>query len=165
MNKSTIKLTDSDGQTHVLDSEKIEIANHYYKDLYGSKETNQQAQTKILKNLPKIPTDLRKRLDQSFTLKEVEEVISQCNGVSAPGPNGITGAFFKHFKHLIAPILLKLFNTIYTHGDMPKSTRQSEIILIFKKGGKMTSKTTAQSPYSTSTTSYSLAFLQTARKQ
>ena len=73
-------------------------------------------------------------LNKPFTLDEVINSITSMPLGKAAGIDGIPSEFFKATKNEIAPILLNLFNNVFTSGIIPSSWKSSVIVPIYKSG-------------------------------
>ena len=78
-------------------------------------------------HLPKLNQDKISKLNRPITAKELETVIKSLPTEKSPGPDGYNSEFYKTFKELLLPILLKLFHTIETKGTLPNSFRRLQI--------------------------------------
>ena len=58
------------------------------------------------------------------------------------GPNGFTGKFYQTLREELAPILLKLFQSIAEGGRHPNSFYKARITLISKPDKDITNKET-----------------------
>ena len=54
----------------------------------------------------------------------------------SPGPDGIPAEFLKAGSCVIIDVLTKLFNKIMKSGKVPSSWKESNLVLIHKKGPK-----------------------------
>jgi hypothetical protein len=84
----------------------------------------------------KLTEEERTDLDMPITLLELEQSINSANMKSAPGPDGITNPFIKHFWNLFRVPLLKYANACFESGSLTDSFRRARIRLIPKKGNK-----------------------------
>ncbi len=82
----------------------------------------------------KLNEDERNILDQPLSLAELDKSINEANMKSAPGPDGITNPFIKHFWNLFRTPLLKYANYCYQNGTLTDNFRRARIRLIPKKG-------------------------------
>ena len=121
----TTYLTDKNGNK-IYDRKKInEHATSFYSDLYKDenhlipKEKNQEWKLEA---------------EPEIIPREVEWVISNLKNNKAPGSDKISNEFFKLGGKLLVDTLTKLFNKILIDKKIPENWKQSDIILIFKKG-------------------------------
>ena len=78
----------------------------------------------------------RDELESGITRAELNQSINGANFSSAPGADGISNRFIKHFWEFFANPLLKLSNHCHVTGTMPMTFRTANIKLIPKKGDK-----------------------------
>jgi hypothetical protein len=82
----------------------------------------------------KLKDEERLALDQPLTLVELDNSFNGANMKSAPGPDGITNPFIKHFWNLFRVPLLKYANHCYQNDTLSDNFRRARIRLIPKKG-------------------------------
>ena len=75
-------------------------------------------QKKWTQSPPKLNQEEINQLNRPITRNEVEYVIKALPTNKCPGPDGITGEFYKTYKKELIPILLKLFQK--SEEDNPK---------------------------------------------
>ncbi len=113
------------------------ILHDFYADLY-SESGDQLTQQEILefldaiKSLPKIK--LVDTLVGPILEKEVKNALKKLRIGKAPGCDGITADFYKHFIEELSPILTSLFNQIFEDQELTLTQKLEIISLIFKKG-------------------------------
>ena len=73
-------------------------------------------------------------LDLPLTALEFEQSINSANMKSAPGADGFSNKFIKHFWDLFKTPLLKYANACYENGNLSSDFRRAKIRLIPKKG-------------------------------
>ena len=73
-------------------------------------------------------------LETAITVEELTKSINNANLSSAPGADGISNRFIKHFWNFFKNPLLKLCIYCHTTGTMPLFFRTANIKLIPKKG-------------------------------
>ncbi len=67
---------------------------------------------------------------------EVLDTIKKLNLGKAPGLDGFSPDFYKHYSYILADILAKFFNEILNNNSIPYSLKQAIIVLFFKKGNE-----------------------------
>jgi len=131
-------------------STEIEQKNYiqdYYKQIYSqpdndAKNTNLRDIENFLGPLinhpivlnAKLSNDERDELDLPLSLEELTLSINNANLSSAPGADGISNRFIKHYWLYFKKPLLKLCNSCYEKNELPMSFRTANIKLIPKKG-------------------------------
>ena len=90
-------------------------------------------------NLPKLNKGAE-RLNRLITADKIEALIKKPPTQKRPGPDGLTGEFYKAFKEELTPILHRLFKKIQTDGRLPNSFYEASIILIPKPDKDVTKK-------------------------
>lgn len=113
----------------------LEAFHTYYQELFDRQETDEKDHAKLLKRWA-INTELitRMNLDQEISEKEVLEAITNTNPRKAPGPDGLSGFFYKIHKKTLVPILTRIFNKTLEEGTIPCKFKSGITTTIFKKG-------------------------------
>ncbi|XP_018410174.1 PREDICTED: poly [ADP-ribose] polymerase 4-like [Nanorana parkeri] len=88
--------------------------------------------------LPTLPAEAAALLGESFSLEEVTEAIGGLPSEKSPGPDGFTGAFYKHFRDPIAPLLLSAFNSISADCPFTRQSQEAHITIIPKTDKDLT---------------------------
>ncbi len=73
-------------------------------------------------------------LVQPISSDEVTRVIKKLQTGKAPGIDGLTADFYKHFINHLSSILADVFNQIFDDKTLSSSQKLAVIILLFKKG-------------------------------
>ena len=81
-------------------------------------------------NLPKLNEEEAKSPNRPITADKSEAVIKRLPTHKSPGPDSLTGKFYKTFKEELTPILHRLFKKIQNEGRFPNSFYEASIILI-----------------------------------
>ena len=63
-------------------------------------------------NLPKLNEEEAESLNRPITPDEIETVIKNLPTHKSPGPDGLTGEFYRAFKGELTPIFHRLFQKI-----------------------------------------------------
>ena len=84
--------------------------------------------------LPSLNQEEVKTLNRPITKAEVEAGINSLPTKKSPGTDRFTAKFYQTYKEELAPLLLKLFQTIQKEGILHKSFHENNIILIPKPG-------------------------------
>ena len=79
-------------------------------------------------------------MNNPITSTEIEAVIKNLPKNKNPGPDGITGEFYRTFREELMPILLKLFQKMAEDGILPNSFYEATITLIPKPDKDNTQK-------------------------
>ena len=123
-------LIDSQNQIH----QKI---TDYYKEIYKKKinfqtEISQFNNFISNSNIPQISNEDKTKCDEIITLTELEEALKLLNNKSAPGHDGLTPTFYKHFWPFIGPLVHASFIKAFHEGQLSLSQRRAIIIQIHK---------------------------------
>ena len=139
-------LCDDGGQHFTNDSDRSEHITSYYENIY-KKDPNEIAATpediiNFLEdtanhntvNNAKLTEAEKITLESPLTLMELEKSMSESNIASAPGSDGISTKFIRHFWSFFRTPLLNYANHCFTTGKLTDSFRGAKIRLIPKKG-------------------------------
>ena len=110
----------------------------FYQELYTAQAHTPmviQATQEILKDCNShLQATTALLLDECLSEQEIKMGLKQTPAWKAPRPDGLPGAFYKKFAHLLMPMLCRLFNKIFLCGYIPRSFQETIIILLYKKG-------------------------------
>ena len=70
-------------------------------------------------NLPKFNEEEAESLNRPLTPHEIETIIKKLPTHKSPGPDGLTGEFYRAFKRELTAILHRLFQKIQEDGRLP----------------------------------------------
>lgn len=73
-------------------------------------------------------------MDAPFDIRELDEALSGLRFSTSPGPDGMTYAALFHLATIGKVRLLKLYNTSWETGQVPRDWKTSSIIPILKQG-------------------------------
>ena len=106
--------------------------NEYFADLLNVNNVNEeleQNQTTIT------ATTATEDTTQEITLEELKNALKSIKNNKSPGPDEIPIEVIKSAGHEMIEFLVKLLNTCYTTGTVPKDWNKSQICPIFKNKG------------------------------
>ena len=113
------------------------IARNYYTKLFTKTRTNDAKQNKLLRNIVnKISGEDKLKLDSPLTIKELEKAVMSLLNNKSPGPDGITGEFYKKFWYLIRDRFLAYLNATKLLG-FKEYRNTSSTTLIYKHKGEV----------------------------
>jgi hypothetical protein len=72
--------------------------------------------------------------NQKITKEEILFAICKLKLRKAPGPDGLSGEFFKNALDAIVPFFIRFFNVLFEKGIYPENWTQSIILPLYKKG-------------------------------
>jgi Reverse transcriptase (RNA-dependent DNA polymerase) len=106
---STIK---DDSQQHSAHNDKAAALHRYFCSLLGmSNGMNADFQfEKLYEN--KLNQEEWQRLQRTIEQEEIESALNNWPSNKSPGPDGFTGEFFKYFKEMLMPDLMRVFNNV-----------------------------------------------------
>lgn len=108
-------------------NEIIDVATHFYKNLYNARETISTESRDKLSNNSNLPVP-------QIEVSEVTSAIKALKKEKSPGSDGITNEILKTGSTTLTAHLTELFNLIIETGETPAQWSESDIILIYKKG-------------------------------
>ncbi|VFQ90762.1 unnamed protein product [Cuscuta campestris] len=131
------KIRSEDGQWIQDKDDLLKEANFYFQQLY-SKKVSENTED-FLSHIPKLLTvDDNSLLTQLPNEEEVKDAIWNLDPLSAAGPNGFTGEFYKSCWDIIKEDVVKAVQEFFLGIPIPKSLNECSIILIPKKDNPIT---------------------------
>ena len=73
-------------------------------------------------------------LDLEITPEEILNVIKNLKAQKSPGLDGLISEVFKTAADILCPILIKIYNVVFSSECYPKSWSEGVITPIYKKG-------------------------------
>ncbi|GJW27992.1 RNA-directed DNA polymerase, eukaryota [Tanacetum coccineum] len=86
----------------------------------------------LLDFLNQISYEQRAYLESDVTNAEIKKAVWECGIDNAPGPNGFTFGFFRHFWYLVDIEVFEAVRYFFNFSDLPKGCNSSFIALIPK---------------------------------
>ncbi len=158
--QSTVDIKNERGDNFENGERQTEYIGEYYRDIHRvpqnrpvcDRDTIVQFLGEACNNVEMRNSRLNNReredLDLPFTVQELDSAIDQCNMKSAPGADGYSNKFIKHFWEYFRVPLHRYALTCFTKGNLTDNFRSANIKLIPpKKQAVNRLKTGAQSPY------------------
>lgn len=129
----------------------MEAFHDFYRTLYSRKgKDSPPGLTNSFLNSLKLPT-IRDRhkdcLEAPISAEEISLVIKKLKNNSAPGPDGLSVPYYKHFAPLLSPYLARFFNHLRTGAQLDRALN-SAFITVIPKPGKDSSCTANYRPIS-----------------
>ncbi len=129
-----------DGQVSSDLSSILDKTHSFYSSLYAKQDlkTDQEI-VAFLDNLTDLPIVIgdTSLMTAEITVSEIEQAIKQLKTGKAPGCDGLTASFYKHFVEHLAPMLCEVFNYAYKNKTLSISQYLVIIILLFKRGDQL----------------------------
>uniref|UniRef100_A0A2N9FNM3 Reverse transcriptase domain-containing protein n=1 Tax=Fagus sylvatica TaxID=28930 RepID=A0A2N9FNM3_FAGSY len=134
--KATIKcLVDEDGRRFDNPEDLKQLVVSFYKNLLGSAtEVHEQHMIQTVTGLfqDEMPEDIKCRLKQPVSNKEIKDVIFGMGNDKAPGPDGFTALFFKKSWPIIHGSVTEAIRSFFISGKLLKEVNSTIISLIPK---------------------------------
>uniref|UniRef100_A0A803SUG8 Reverse transcriptase domain-containing protein n=1 Tax=Anolis carolinensis TaxID=28377 RepID=A0A803SUG8_ANOCA len=108
----------------------------FYSKLYSKDQIESDKISQFICNqkLEKLSEKQREILNKEITDKEIKRAIDKMEGNKAPGPDGLSGIYYKVFAEETIPYLKKIMNQILENQKIPDSWRNATITMIPKEG-------------------------------
>uniref|UniRef100_H2ZZX0 Reverse transcriptase domain-containing protein n=1 Tax=Latimeria chalumnae TaxID=7897 RepID=H2ZZX0_LATCH len=134
--KEIVKLKSADGATWgkgILDV----VASHYT-EVFRCKDSCSKEEIEAFFSKVGLSSGrvVEANLCDPITIEEVNRAIDELLNGKSPGLDGLSNEFFKVFKNELSPLLEELYNEGLNTDSLPKSFRESVLVLLFKKGDK-----------------------------
>ncbi|KAJ3599771.1 hypothetical protein NHX12_033727 [Muraenolepis orangiensis] len=103
----------------------------FYTDHFRGEQCSIEGREEILEGLPQLSLEETAALDLELTLEELTGAVNQMASGRAPGIDGLSGEFLKHFWGIIGA---DLHEECFRTGSLPASCRRVVLSLLPKKG-------------------------------
>lgn len=125
------KLKDHLGRDQWSDGAKAEVAIQYFSELFAT--SNPPSYEPVFQSmLPKVTPEMNRTLTGRVTKEEVREAIFSIEAESAPGPDGMSGAFFQKFWSEIGDEVTKEIQEVFETSVLPAEWNFTYICLLPK---------------------------------
>uniref|UniRef100_A0A803JZM0 Reverse transcriptase domain-containing protein n=1 Tax=Xenopus tropicalis TaxID=8364 RepID=A0A803JZM0_XENTR len=128
-------IIDSDGTHHSTTQEIAEVFATYFKTLYTTRATYNEAELQQhLSNIPipALTATQRSTLDSPITKQELQQAINGLAPGKTPRPDGLPADLYKSLTDEITPHLLNTLTTATQNFSLPPSFMEAIIVLILK---------------------------------
>ncbi|KAJ4922370.1 hypothetical protein JOQ06_021785 [Pogonophryne albipinna] len=118
-------------------TEPAEMRKHavdFYTDLFKADECDVDSAEELLQGLPQLSSEEQNTLSSELTFDELTAAVSQMASGKAPGIDGLSSDFFKHFWSLMGQDICYVFKECFEEGMLPASSRRAVLSLLPKKG-------------------------------
>ncbi|KAJ3609130.1 hypothetical protein NHX12_023654 [Muraenolepis orangiensis] len=105
----------------------------FYTNLFGGEQCSIEGREEILEGLPQLSPEEKAALDLELTLEELTGAVNQMASGRAPGIDGLSGEFLKHFWGVLGADLRGVFSECFRTGSLPVSCRRAVLSLLPKK--------------------------------
>uniref|UniRef100_A0A3B3DKH2 Reverse transcriptase domain-containing protein n=1 Tax=Oryzias melastigma TaxID=30732 RepID=A0A3B3DKH2_ORYME len=127
-------LTLPDGRLTSDPEEMRQTALDYYSELFTVDYCCPDTAAELLKNLPRLSAAERVTIDSTVLLEEFTEALRGMASGRAPGLDGLTVEFYKHFWDILGADLHQMALSCFSLGKLPTSCRRAVLSLLPKKG-------------------------------
>lgn len=108
----------------------------FYESLYSSKAGSDDLIIQTFFdscNLPILSQEDRDFLNAHLSIMDIQQTISTLKCGKAAGPDGYPAEFYKEFRDLLTPYLLKMYTQANLDGTLPPTLNEAIITVILKK--------------------------------
>ncbi|KAJ3609348.1 hypothetical protein NHX12_023871 [Muraenolepis orangiensis] len=106
----------------------------FYTNIFGGEQCSIEGREEILEGFPQLSPEEKAALDLELTLEELTGAVNQMASGRAPGIDGLSGEFLKHFWGVLGADLRGVFSECFRTGSLPVSCRRAVLSLLPKKG-------------------------------
>ena len=129
-----LAVTDDAGNTYRGDNEIGEAAENYFTNLFKSTRTANTDYTSVLQGIQqRVTSSMNEDLQRMVTEEEIQKAVFAIGADRAPGPDGITAAFYQQFWPSVKDAVIAEVTTFFQEGIIKDSVNHTNICLIPKK--------------------------------
>ena len=131
MQNRILMLLDEWGQEHFSEGSKGNIAVDFFCDLFQSSDRF-DLETLFTGFSSRVTDDMNIKLTAPVLAEEIRAAAFSVKGSSAPGEDGLTGAFYQKYWHIIGPGLIREIQQFFQSSVMPEGWNHTLISLLLK---------------------------------
>ena len=133
------EVVDGTGKTVGDYVEVLETVTQYFTELFRKGEVVEHSMTTVLENINcRIGLADRETCEGDITESEIQMAIEGLKGGKSPGSDGLGGGFYKMYRDVLGPILLKVYGYVERSRRLPRTMGLGVVTLIYKnKGSKL----------------------------
>uniref|UniRef100_A0A803TDZ5 Reverse transcriptase domain-containing protein n=1 Tax=Anolis carolinensis TaxID=28377 RepID=A0A803TDZ5_ANOCA len=126
----------TEGKYYTTEQEIVKQFYKFYSKLYTKDQIKKEEIMSFIgkQKLAKITDQQREKLNKEISEQEIKKIIRKIDGNKAPGPDGLTGIYYKVFIDELTPYLKKIMNRILDNNEIPDSWKLATITMIHKEG-------------------------------
>jgi len=106
----------------------------FYTELFGAECCSMECREELLEGLPQLSPGEQAVMDCTLTLEELTAAVNQMASGRAPGIDGLSTDFYKHFWNTLGPDLYSVLLECFRTGSLPVSCQRAVLFLLPKKG-------------------------------
>ncbi|CAK8678480.1 unnamed protein product [Clavelina lepadiformis] len=129
------EIYDKNGLPTSVPGEMLRTTKNYYTKLYSSRKTDVEIQDLFISsNLRHISHESALKLHCEISNAEIQNVVKTLANGKSPGPDGLSGEFYKTCWNIIGDKMSEIFKHWFKEKKIPKEIKKGAITLIYKKG-------------------------------
>lgn len=131
LNERGERVTDLEGILNTVHS--------FYKGLFTSGGVDEVSMRRVLEAVEaRVSTEDAEMCDADFTLAEIEAAILGLNLNKSPGSDGLTAEFYREFRDILAPLMLRVYVCMEEKRVVPESLAMGVLTMLYKgKGSRL----------------------------
>ena len=141
INKTIDSLRTNEGEVVTEPEDILNEQIKFYAELYAEEGVDPLAQDILLNNIGvKLSLNDANKCEGRLNLEEATKAIKAFKSGRSPGHDGLSAEFYKCFWDTLGPDFIEVANAAFETGLLSVSQRRGMIVLLFKKGDKLSLK-------------------------